>query len=729
VLNGANTPAAYLLLAVDLVLSHWPVSLHAAVPFLGCPELLCVDRQRVAHDNFEYPDFLGLRALEKEPNGLVRLDDLKRRPSRRLSLDQLIGQYAVSEDAELRERLTQLLRRAAERLGPPGDQSDLSDPRLMAVHALNLVDTANWGEVPCTLPDGTPHTAYEYQAPEAEARHFAALQEAAQGRSSDTNMQLAVGFVLDDPPRSSSKFAAAAVEWAQRAETARHCDDHGKDDETMRHRAIVAAATIAIRDGDAELKTKAELWVRRIFARTLQSTEDRVLRFRSELRYNAIGTAFVGIAHLVKESASPDDVRALLELAGRDDPAAAHGFGASVHVLAQIDERLPRSLLRCALTAAIRPRHTWNESNEEMRLRSESREHAVQAAIGAELQWLANQRSEPNWPEFPSEMQRPRSPIVLPGSRHRRGRPVAVAEDLESDYYVDYQGAALWLCQIARLGSAVSHPWMLEIARTYSSWSATANGAGLEADDEISSSPREWNDAYFNLLANCLPVVALTDVDKLALEPIRSLPDESFFDVVTIFQKSVDAVYFNDRGLDDTAAQHIRAALADRLTASRGWKRVGTGRLGSIETHIGPAIGVLFFNDYGLLTPAKCYLLPEAISRIQPFLAELETLVSGAPSLFVALVTLNLMEVAPKGAHAPFLIAAAESWLERFHSESEFWVDHGIGRRVCLWIEAVCREPSCQLTGDPLRARTVRLIAALVNLGVAEAKQLEEALQ
>ena len=44
VLNGANTTAAYLLLAVDLVLSHGPISRDAAVPFLGRLELLCVDR-------------------------------------------------------------------------------------------------------------------------------------------------------------------------------------------------------------------------------------------------------------------------------------------------------------------------------------------------------------------------------------------------------------------------------------------------------------------------------------------------------------------------------------------------------------------------------------------------------------------------------------------------------------------------------------------------------------
>jgi hypothetical protein len=46
VIGAANPPTAYLLVAVDLVLSHWPKSSDAAIPFLGCPELLSYDLQR-----------------------------------------------------------------------------------------------------------------------------------------------------------------------------------------------------------------------------------------------------------------------------------------------------------------------------------------------------------------------------------------------------------------------------------------------------------------------------------------------------------------------------------------------------------------------------------------------------------------------------------------------------------------------------------------------------------
>jgi hypothetical protein len=724
---GTDAPAAYVLVAVDLILSHWPESQEAAIPFLASPELLCLDRQRVLQDNFESPDLLGIRALEKEPSGSARLDDLKKQPSRRFSLEQLIGQYAVTGPREQCERLTELLLRAGERLGAPDDQSDLGDPRLMVVHALNLANPKNWREVATTLPNGTSGTCCEYQAPETEARHLAALQEAARERSWQSNMLLAVGAALDNPSRSSPQFAAAAAEWAQQAQAAPPTADEGAEDRIMRERAIIAAATIAMRDGEPELRLRSEAWAREIFASAAHTNEDRVLRFQSQLRFNALGTAFVGIARLLRSSASPDDVRALLELAGRGDPAVAHGFGVSISLLVEIDQRLPRSLLRCAFTAAIRPRHKWNTSDEEMTSRAEGRKLAVQAAVSAELDWLANQGSEPEWPEFLIEPARPRSRIYLSPRGVRRGGNAT--DETDPDYYVDHQSSALWLSQIARLGNATSHPWKVEIARAYTDWTASANGAGLDAQDEVDDPPQEWNEAYFNLLTNCLPALTLDEIGTLSLEPIRSLPDEVFFDVVTIFQRSVDAVYFNDRALEESTALHIRAVLADRLTASRGWNRIGTGRLGSIETHIGPPIAALFFNDYGLLTPAKCYLLPEAIGRIDSFLPMLERLVRGGPSLFVALVTLNLLEVSPDRAHAAFLLAAAESWLQRYPSEIEFWVDHGIGRRFCLWIDGVRQSaPDLVRNETPLRSRIIRLVAALVNLGVAEAKHLEEAL-
>src|SRR5947199_9892186 len=81
VIGTANPPAAYLLVVVDLLLSHLPKSRVAAIPFLACPELLCLDRHRTINDGMGI-DLSGLKALQKEPVGAATLASLKSRPSR-----------------------------------------------------------------------------------------------------------------------------------------------------------------------------------------------------------------------------------------------------------------------------------------------------------------------------------------------------------------------------------------------------------------------------------------------------------------------------------------------------------------------------------------------------------------------------------------------------------------------------------------------------------------------
>ena len=127
VIGTANPPAAYLLVAVDLLLSHWPKSRVAAIPFLACPELLCLDRHRTVNDGVEIPDLLGLKALQKEPVGAASLASLKSRPSRRACWINFSGfmRWGILED---REELAELLRRAAARLGLPKDESTLETP-------------------------------------------------------------------------------------------------------------------------------------------------------------------------------------------------------------------------------------------------------------------------------------------------------------------------------------------------------------------------------------------------------------------------------------------------------------------------------------------------------------------------------------------------------------------------------------------------------------------------
>lgn len=721
VLGEPGTPAAYLLVGVDLILSHWPDSRDSAVPFLACPELLCIDRERQMHDRFEYPDLFGLKALQKEPAGSVRVEDLKKRTSRKISLDHPLGQIAAFGPAETRERIVALLLEAARRLGPPEAASTLADPRLMTVHALNLLDPVNWQEVTVTLRDGSKDTARQYVSPDAERKHLAALQAESAEKHAGTNMQLALSNVLDDPSRSSPEFARAAVKWAQ---STTNPTEKG-DDARLREQAVVAAALIAMRDGDAELRATYVAWARGIFATSLQAKEDGVYRFRSGLRFNPIAMAFAGTVHAAKDKRGPDEVRAILEVAAHGDPAAAHGFGPTAELLASIDERLPRAVVRCAFASCIRRRSNWRAEEAERSMNKDLWRQKLRLVVDAEMAWLSGSGSEPKWPGFPDEEPRRRRRLRLPGGPPETPEP----EKKRTDEYADHQAAALWLNNAKSFGEVSKNPWVRDIAKVYGPWTMAANGAGLDRTADISSPPTEWNDVYFDLLARALAGLTPPEIDALALEPLTSLPDESFFDAVADFLRSVDTVFFNDQGLGESEVVGIRAKLAERLMSSGGWKWMVSKRSTSIERHIAPAIAVLFFNQHGFVQPTACYLLPKGIDRLPPFLPDLEKLTQNGPSLFVALVTMNLLEVSPRPTHLPFMIAAVKAWVDSYPDDTQFWVDHGIGRRVCLWIENIYGQDAALLReGVPLRSELDRVIAALVRLGIPDARRLEQLL-
>jgi hypothetical protein len=730
VIGTANPPAAYLLVAVDLLLSHWPKSHVAAIPFLACPELLCLDQQRTIHDGVEIPDLFGLEALQKEPVGAASVASLKSRPSRRRALDQLLGLYALDESVENRDELAELLRRAAARLGPPKDGSDLGDPEFMAVHALNVIDPKNWRKKTVQTQDGLTE-GREYVPPEAESRHLQPLQEAARERQTDNAMEQGIRIALNNRERSSAAFAAAAIEWARKQATAANKDDASDDGEerdhqrSMRNETLVTAAMIAVRDGGAELISKHEDWIRETFVRALKGANDPVHRVRTGLQFNPIAIAFVGMVLLLKNRFDIKDVRTLLESAGDDNAAASHGFAVSAGLLAEIDECLPRAVLRCAFGARTRPHRQWRKPEAEYNARLELCRQKMRDAIDAELAWLAGKQGEPEWPQFPPNRARPRRRVILaPGNRKQR----PVEEPPEPEMYADHQAAALWLGGAATLFDVAKHPWLRDIVKAYGVWTFAANGSELEEDEDTDHRPTEWNNAFFVLLAYCLPGLTSAQVNEVALTPVTGLPDEAFFDVTTAFLRGVDSVYFHDFALQDTQAVQVRAALLKRIMTTRAWKRHVRERSTSTEIHFGPAMAVVLFNDHWTFgPPPECYLNPKGIDHLGPFLPLLKEVAESAHFLLAVIALLNLLEVAPRTAHLPVIVAAGKGWLTAHPDNKDFWIDQGIGRRLCFLMQAIlASDPKPFGLDQPLRKDIDALLGSLVRMGVAEAHRLEE---
>ena len=444
------------------------------------------------------------------------------------------------------------------------------------------------------------------------------------------------------------------------------------------------------------------------------------------MKFNPIAIAFAGMVLLLKNRIAIGDVRIILESAGDDNPAAAHGFAAAAGLLVEIDERLPRSVLRCSFAARMQSRRNWRQPEDEHNAHVEAHRKNVAAAIEAELAWLEGKREEPEWPAFPANPARPRHRFVSAREREIQ----TVEEQPEPVAYVDYQGAALWLASAASLCDVSKRPWLRDIVKSYTSWTMVANGAELEEDDDAESRPREWNDAFFKLLAKCLPGLTSAQIDKVALEPVSALPDESFLDITTVFLREVDGAYFNDCTLHDSELLHVRSALAQRLMKTRGWERHVRDRSKRIEIHLGPAVAVVLFNDYGHFQPAKCYLKPKGVERLTPFLPLLEEVAGKGTFLLVAISLLNLIETAPSAGHLPLIVGAGLSWATTISDDKEFWVDHGVGRRLCALIEAILTLDSKLFQSQQaLRRDADNLLAALVRMGVAEAYQLEDKLR
>ena len=719
VIGAPNPTAAYLLVAVDLVLSHWPKSVDAAIPFLGCPELLAHDLQRPGIDSVELPDYFGFKALQKEPVGLVSIEGLKARPSRRISLDHLLDEYTNEEFKEQRAVLAGLLAAAAKRLGPPKPGSHLGDPEFMVVHALNRINPDNWRDAIIQGKDG-PIEVREYIAPAAESAHLKPLQDATRERQTNSQMRLSIGIALMRPARSSPDFAAAAVKWAEEMK------DKAVEDETekrMREEAIVKAAAIAARDGGPELISAKGVWIRETFAGAFKGENDPVHRSRAGLQFNPIAIAFFGTVCLLKQRFAMEDVRTLLEVAANETPAAAQGFAYVAAALSSIDDRLPRAILRCAFAACQRPRRDWRVKDEEYAASANRRREEIKKAVEAELAWLNGEVNEPKWPAFESEH---------PHTRHHfgRGKWQEEREKPQPELYTDHQAAALWLANAGAIFDVHKQPWLRDIARTYSTWTYVANGSELEEMEDPGRTPDQWNEAYFKLVACCLPGLTIVEIDEAVLGPITALPGEAFLDTMTIFLRNVDTLYFSERGLREAEAVHVRTVLARKLLETRLWKWQSRDGSTSILSHLGPAVAVVFFNEYASLMPAKCYLLEKGIDGLGPFLPVLDEVVQKGNFFFVALTLLNLLQVSPRPEHLPLVVTAGRVWLAAHPDDKEFWVEHGVGPRLCSIIERIMQvDPIVFVRNQAGRLEIESLLASLIRLGISEAHQLEEGIR
>ena len=279
------------------------------------------------------------------------------------------------------------------------------------------------------------------------------------------------------------------------------------------------------------------------------------------------------------------------------------------------------------------------------------------------------------------------------------------------------------------LFDTTAHPWLRQFLAVYQTWTAIANGAGIDKDEQVDGTPEVWNQVYFELLAACLTGLSTDEIIALVSAYFGEMPDEPLFKNLTIFLKSADLLFFNRNALSSEVAVLVRTLVGGFLQSTQGWKWMQRDRNDSVEMHIADVVSTYFFNDAGgILTPTKCYLLPTAIPRITPLLAPLLTLALDCCSPRIGAVALNLVEVSPSSEHLSFLIALGTAWISTYPNDVQFWGEFQFGKRISSLFETILITRVRNLSPADTEALD-RLLVHLVKLGIPEALRAEDLLR
>jgi hypothetical protein len=715
ILGPEGSSAAYLLVATDALLSHFDVARDVLATLIAVPELLAADRMRRDRDQLGFG--LDKFAIGKEPDAKVRLADLKGRPSRRVTLLDLVHFYLG--DDPVANRLRENLGGAVARLGPIQSYSNWSDARLIARVANNMLQRSNWTDF--------GGERLKYSPPADEAAHFEAMEKRRAAFMRSTEIESCIDLAIaGEGEYATAATARDAVAYADGALP----DDSDTDDLKSRSTRLITTALLVARDGDDDLLAAQEAWVRQVIAIALEEHSDRVIGLKDTLRFNRPAIAILTLIHLWGRKGSEMDRNALIQFATREDRSAAPAFSAGLGLILKKEPKLFKAAMRAAFASLIWRWKSHDEEDEAEQARfGAERTAAVDTAVAAEIAWLVGE-AEPLWPAWPEER-----PLVRRGSRlqvpglvtpaefeEEETMKVAVAEP-SSIIHVNSKAAAQWLAMV-QAAPKWAIEWRQEVVEVYVDWTARMNGLGLSVDIEINHDPHEWNTHYYALFAERL--LDATDASfEAELKLVTDLPDQPFCEVAQTVIHSADVLYFNDPERSAARPADLRTRLAQRVMALQRWRNADDPSSSRIDIQSGGIVAKILLSTYNPFNGTQSYLPSVLVDRVDPLLPAMRPLMPGGPTAFVALCTMNLLLVATRARHLDFLLEATETWFGRTQAAG-LWIDMGIGRKIVQWLEAaITQEPGLLAPAHPLRARIDRALGRLVGVGIAEAHELE----
>lgn len=725
VLGPAPSPAAYLLVAIDLLLSHWPKTRNVLWPFAASADLVALDQNRYFQD-LSARGF-GTLWVRPEPGGSVSLDSLRRRASRRTALDAVLDDYGQHGPADIRAAMQAALSRQAQELGAPElDSRGMSDPKFVAANALNRLNPENQVKVGSDA-DGVPIVRY-VSPPEEEAFVRAISARAMQ----DQNEFLLYAHVTKGIEEHcvSDALLGQALAWATGPDNSSLGDLEPENVE----RARWAVAALVMRDGAPELQAQHAAWAHSELVEAAARQPERTGHVKT-LQYNAASIAAIGLL-AGHRSRVFRDLKDLLELAARPDTGMAAVLRAELKAGRALQPELIRSLIRLGFSSAIYAvaqrddldfavDKDWRPRREAMEeARKEAERVKTRTAVDAELRWLGAKGAEPAWPELPEPDP--------PKARHRfqfgdmeydtqLARPpriYAFAEAAGADWLLC--AADFWAKQDPILLSGlVRHCW---------GWTAAANAVGADPNEEPGERAMSWNSAYFRVSLEAAVGVQPTAVEELVLNPLSELPEERFFDAGTAVCQHLDRLWLEAGRVDQALVARVRERIAERLVETRAWQWLRRDKSHGVAWHLADIVSGMFMAYHEMGHGPRCYVSPPGAQSAYTLLPLLTRLTEeAAPSTFVALAFLGFIDIEPSLVSVPFVARTVTCWWTAREADTEFWIDYGVGRRIYAWVGKLLESG---LDGhDPvLIQQLIQILDTLVRAGIPDTRALEERL-
>ncbi|MGX4807220.1 hypothetical protein [Bradyrhizobium guangdongense] len=725
VLGPDGSSVAFLAVAIDLALSHWQVAVDAAWPLAADPQLIQFDEDRFRHD------ISGVnrrpRAGGQQIQPALRVD-LDAQRSRRTRLFDMIGRYAFREDSTALTQLRTALEQVRDELDNQANdnQNRVAELRATVTRALRMLDVANWDAVTTTLQDGTQVQAYQFKEipEEQQARENQASQASANLQR--MNIRLRIQSALLEPDQSTPALLHEALAWAkaQPAQIELQPDEEDDNyDAEWNRRAVVMTAALVARDYEAQDRDKVLAWARPILlAATKQN--DREYFGNDQIQHNTTASAALGIVALFLRDQDETIRDMLLELSGYEHPAVLEALAQNLLHLSTVNDRIPRSIIRIVMAAAVHPRRALRV--EEQKANDRLHREAVDAAIAAEQNWLDAEGAEPLWPELASWRSTPRRGIRLGGDGH-------IEDDDDDDdppsRYVHEQAIAKLVHHLIRFTIKDVPVWAKDLSVHFMAWTDEANGPHGKDVRARDHRPNTWNIAFFDFVGVLSVALSHSEVVDLFLNRIIGFNDDAFHDAMASFLRGYDrATVATDTRSPENPAD-VRKLLAERIKQTWNYRRLGREKGFTSESHAGDALTAMFYQP-SRWAGSDRPTIPANWPGLPATMPTLTDLVVGATtSGYIAGLFLNLIESSHDKALIPFVVRALTAWCSAYGVDRNFWAERNIGSRVCAWCDEVLTKDATARAGVTERADDLfRCLDILVQSGVAQARIIEDKL-